>query len=109
MWVGTAGSLTSPDGKPLWQAADYPEEYRKVSEDHDNAYQVLSASTLNWTTLNPSKTTPETNDGNYKIFLDAAAGDDVKDYVGIGILAKLCAKIALEGLYSKKRVGVCDE
>ena len=107
VWIGGAGTLSGADGKPLWQSPHYPEEYKKISEDHYHAYQVISGSGLNWTLLCPPKVTPGANENKYKLFEDNV-GEGFQFHVKVGHLAFLADKVAQEDSHHHKRIGVCE-
>ena len=108
VWIGGAGTLSGAGGQPLWQSTHYPEQYKKISEDHFNAYHVISSSGLDWTILCPPKVTPGANEEKYKVF-EENVGEGFQFHVKVGHLASLATKIAKEESHNKKRVGVCDE
>jgi uncharacterized protein len=105
--VGGLGVLNADEDTLLVDTKDYPKEYIPVGKEHQQAYEYLKASNLNWTfvcppnIINADATGSFTTNTNYP--------PEVNNYkINAGDLALFMLKELEQNDYVKERVGISN-
>ncbi|MBC7936647.1 MAG: NAD(P)H-binding protein [Rhizobacter sp.] len=103
--LGGMGVLPAEDGSLLMDAKNYPEEYIPVGKEHLKAYELLKASTLNWTFV----CAPDLEDAAATgLFVTASEGRPAAGSfkINIGDLALFMLNEVSKNHFLQQRVGI---
>lgn len=105
--LGGMGVLADENGKLLMDAEDYPQEYLPVGKEHLKAYEILKASSLNWTFV----CSPDIHNGEATGSYHTAAEKNPagsKGHINSGDLAMFMLNEASKNEFVQKRVGISN-
>jgi len=103
--LGGKGVLQNEDGKYLLDAEDYPEEYKPVGREHQQAYLYLKASDSNWTFICSPDILPKDADNHYKALSEQAAPGTA---INAGNLALFMVEELEQNHFVHQRVGIAN-
>lgn len=105
--IGGLGVLNAADDGLLIDTKDYPKEFIPVGKEHQQAYEYLKASNLNWTfvcppnIINADATGAFTTNANYP-------PEQNNNKINAGDLALFMLNELAKNEYSKQRVGISN-
>ena len=105
--LGGMGVLPAADGSLLMEAEDYPEEYVPVGKEHLKAYELLKASSLDWTFVCAPDLVDAPANGSF-ITAPEANPHPSKFNINIGDLALFMLKELSANRFLHKRVGISN-
>ena len=106
--VGGMGSLLAPDGDLIMNGETYPAKFLPVSREHYQAYELLKASTLDWTFVCPPDIIDANATGHY-ITAAEHPPSTPNNRINAGDLALFMLDELQKNEYNKLRVGICQQ
>lgn len=105
--VGGMGILPAADGSLLMEAKDYPEEYLPVGREHLKAWELLSASTLDWTIVAAPDLVNADATGSYRTASEQNP-TGTKYKIDTGNLAMFMLNELEKNEFTRQRVGITN-
>jgi hypothetical protein len=105
--VGGMGILPTEDGSLLMDAKDYPEEYLPVGREHLKAWELLKASSLDWTVIAAPDLVNADATGSY-ITAAEQTPPASKYKINTGDLAMCMLNELIKNEFVKQRVGISN-
>lgn len=104
--VGGTGILEDEEGKMLFEAEDYPQEYLPVTLEHKKAYDILKASSLDWTMVCPPMIVEGEVTGVYRT--EEAKQPEGNSKIKAGDLAMFMLNEMINNEFLKERAGITN-
>ena len=105
--LGGMGVLPAEDGSLLMDAKDYPKEYLPVGREHLKAYELLKASSLNWTFICAPDLVNADATGSF-VTAEEKNPAGSKFHINTGDLALFMLNELDQNRFVKKRVGISN-
>lgn len=103
--VGGMGVLQKEDGEYLLDDENYPEEYKPVGREHQQAYLYLKASACDWTFICSPNILPKDADNHFKAVSEKAGPGSA---INAGNLALFMIEELGENHFVRQRVGIAN-
>ena len=103
--LGGLGVLNDGNGKYLLDGKDYPEEFKKVGNEHLQAYLTLKESNLDWTFVCPPTIKENEATGNFMVSATIAPHGGL-NYIAAGDLALFILYETIKKEYVHLKVGI---
>ncbi len=105
--LGGMGILNAPDGGLLIDGEDYPEQYIAVGKEHQKAFELLQASSLEWSFFCPPDIIDADETGLY-ITSTNYPPEPNNNKINAGDLALEMLQAASSGKFIHERVGISN-